>query len=739
MAELTGTNGSDTFFFQGEMAHLTMGFFNPYSGEFFSVDDEFNLNSVSYNGLGGSDTIFMTNLGDAIFLEHHITQQRTVTNVEVFFAGDGGDLIHLASVNFSLGNIFVDGGGANDIILSNVGNDTLNGREGDDIMDGGPGNDVVNGGANSATIPSGNDRLSGGAGADLLRGEDGNDTLTFFVDGMFTADFLAYNIGSPGVAGTETYVHVAGSNLSLDVFNGGTGFDTLEMTSGDDTFFLDDPFHAFHPQGSSLRLIAVEQINAGDGNDIVDLTHDVLIYGNVIMNGGAGDDHLWSSAGDDLINGGTGNDHIYGGFGNDALNGDDGNDEIYGSIGNDILNGGAGNDTLYGGAGSASEYVIITEQKHNFNNMVVFPNLTERVDIMDLVPPGDNALGIAAGDLSVDYATTATVSFISTGAGYDNTLGFYNIGLDGTIQSVKLAFPNVKDFAPGSSATIELPGAPDTDFGFFIVANGANKNNDYSKFDLESGEFKFVYKHGKAGERAANIADDERDISLVFFDGASEKTVVGSNNHIYHTTTRGGATNLNSDEEVHVVSGIMDGIDGSTLRIGFEDLPNLGDADYNDVVFDLTVATKTTYTVLVDDGDTLIGGEGDDYLNGGIGDDLLVGGAGADILFGDQGADVFLFQSIADAGDVIEDFALGADGDVLNITDVLEGFDAALDEINDFMRLVDSGSDTVLEVNADGQGNDFAALVTFAGGLGGAGLSDLLAAGNMVVDQTVPV
>lgn len=732
MADVTGTNGNNTFFFQGSLEHITFGFTNPYSGEFFSIDDEYNLNTVSYDGLNGSDTLFMTNMGDGIFIEHHITGERMVTSVEVFFAGNGGDVIHLASVNYSLGNIFIDGGASADILLANVGNDTINGREGDDIMDGGPGNDILNGGADD-------DRLNGGTGADLLRGDDGNDTLRFSVDGTFTADFLAYNIGSPGVAGTETYVHVAGSNLSLDVFNGGNGFDILEMTAGNDTFFLDDPFHAFHSQASSLRLIDVEQINAGDGDDVIDLTHDVISYGNIIINGGAGNDYLWSSSGDDTINGGTGNDHIYGGFGNDELNGDDGSDQIYGSIGNDILSGGAGNDTLYGGAGSASEYVIVTHQQHDFSSSVVFPNLQETVSILDLVPPGDNALGIAAGDLSVEFETTATVSFVSTGAGYDNSLGFYNISLDGTIQSVELAFPNVKDFAPGAAATIDLPGAPDTDFGFFVIANGAHKNNDFSKYDLENGEFKFVYNHGKAGERLANIADAEHDISLVYYNGTTEKVVVGSNNHIYHTTTRGGATNLNSDEEVHVVSGVLDGTDGSTLRIGFEDLPNLGDADYNDVVFDLTVKTKTTYTLLVNDGDTLLGGAGDDYLNGGIGDDLLVGGEGADILFGDQGADTFLFQAIADAGDLIEDFELGAGGDILNITDLLEGFDAALDDVNDFMRLVDNGGDSVLEINADGQGSDFTALVTFAGGLGGAGIFDLLASGNLEVEQVVPV
>jgi len=738
MVDEIGTNSHDFFFFQGILGQLTLSITNPYTGEIILIDEEKNVNDLSFEGLAGIDTMIMTQHGDALFLRNHINSQQMLFNIENFYAGHGGDIVHLADTTYILGNIFVDGGSSDDIIWSNAGNDTLRGEGGNDIIDGGPGNDIIYGGT-GVMLNTGNDRLSGGAGIDLLYGEDGDDTLLFFVDGLFNADFTAYNIGAAGVSGTEVYVTIDGTNLSLDVFDGGAGFDTLVMTDGNDTFFLDDPQHAFHPNASSLRLIGVEQIDAGAGDDVVDLTHATLVYGDIIINGQGGNDHLWSSDGNDVLNGGDGNDHLYAGFGNDELNGDDGDDQLYGGLGNDILRGGAGNDILYGGAGNNSDYIIASQQQHVFNSTVVFPDLLEKVDILDLVPSGENALGVAAGDLSVDFATTAQITFVRTEAGYKNSLGFYNVSLDGTIQSVELAFPNVKNFSAGDSATINLPGAPDTDFGFFMIANGANKNNNFSNYDLENGEFKFIYHHGLGDERLANIADNENDIKLIFYDGAVEKTVVGSNNHIYHTTTKGGGTNLNSDGEIHVVSGIMDGTDGGTLRIGFEDLPNLGDADYNDVVFDITVQTKTSYTLLADDADILLGGDGDDILHGGIGNDVLVGGAGMDTLYGDQGADIFLFQSLSDAGDIIMDFEQGSNGDIVNITDILEGFDANTSNIHDFMQLVNNGGNTELQVNADGQGTDFIALVTFQGGLAGTGLSDLLANGNLAVDQHVVV
>jgi len=200
---------------------------------------------------------------------------------------------------------------------------------------------------------------------------------------------------------------------------------------------------------------------------------------------------------------------------------------------------------------------------------------------------------------------------------------------------VDLAFSNVTDFSAGDSATITLPGAPDTDFGFFMIANGAHKNNDYKKMDLDEGAYSFIYHHGEVDERLAKITDNEDDIQLVFenFDeSVKDLVVVGSNNHIYHTTSRDGSTSLNGDGAVHVVSGVMEGSDGGTLRIGFEDLPNLGDADYNDVVFDVTVHSNSGTATVISDADVLMGGEGDDVLMGGIGSDGLYGGAPGNVI-----------------------------------------------------------------------------------------------------------
>ena len=55
--------------------------------------------------------------------------------------------------------------------------------------------------------------------------------------------------------------------------------------------------------------------------------------------------------------------------------------------------------------------------------------------------------------------------------------------------------------------------------------------------------------------------------------------------------------------------------------------------------------------------------------------------------------------------DQIMDFNL-AQGDVLSLIDVISGF-GANDDITDFVRIVNVGGDAMVQVNTDGNGNDF--------------------------------
>jgi Ca2+-binding RTX toxin-like protein len=201
---------------------------------------------------------------------------------------------------------------------------------------GGNGNDVLAGGG-------GNDALTGGKGNDVLLGGGGNDTLNFSVDATWKKQ-IRTNAGSPGESGSKDKVDLNGKRRSYDIFDGGEGYDKLVGTSGNDAVLLDDSTSPAAQSGP--RIKGIERIEAGAGNDVVDLTSKRYAYGDVTIDGGSGNDVLWSSGGNDVLLGGSGNDKMNGGAGNDYLDGGTGNDVLNGGKGVDLLQGGAGSDEL---------------------------------------------------------------------------------------------------------------------------------------------------------------------------------------------------------------------------------------------------------------------------------------------------------------------------------------------------------------------------------------------------------
>jgi hypothetical protein len=106
------------------------------------------------------------------------------------------------------------------------------------------------------------------------------------------------------------------------------------------------------------------------------------------------------------------------------------------------------------------------------------------------------------------------------------------------------------------------------------------------------------------------------------------------------------------------------------------------------------------------------GTSGRDALQGSAGDDLLIGGAGADLLTGGGGADIFVYQSLADAGDTITDFAPGIDR--LDLRALLASIGVAPGAggaaiTNGVLRFAASGAHTLVLVDTDGSAGPGAA------------------------------
>jgi len=113
-----------------------------------------------------------------------------------------------------------------------------------------------------------------------------------------------------------------------------------------------------------------------------------------------------------------------------------------------------------------------------------------------------------------------------------------------------------------------------------------------------------------------------------------------------------------------------------------------------------------------DGNDTLKGGDGSDQLRGYDNDDILYGEDGRDDLWGGAGADQFIFESISAFNDVdrIKDFD-ATDGDVIDVSDLLSGYDPLADAISDFVQITDNGTHSYIEVDSDGGSDSFQQIV----------------------------
>ncbi|MBV5298879.1 MAG: DUF4114 domain-containing protein [Rhodoferax sp.] len=167
----------------------------------------------------------------------------------------------------------------------------------------------------------------------------------------------------------------------------------------------------------------------------------------------------------------------------------------------------------------------------------------------------------APRDITLAFTAPVTFTFINEVGDYHSVIGWYNKNEPGVGHVVWA------DAGVGSSSfTTPTPMPQGTDLGFFMISNGSPPNNVSIP--------ETVYFKG-------GVAYTEPDGA-----GTLLKSAGGSNQVWF-------SNNPNGDGQQHVVTG-LDADDKSLLYVGFEDLNNGGDKDYNDVVFkvDLGDANK---------------------------------------------------------------------------------------------------------------------------------------------------
>jgi Ca2+-binding RTX toxin-like protein len=105
-----------------------------------------------------------------------------------------------------------------------------------------------------------------------------------------------------------------------------------------------------------------------------------------------------------------------------------------------------------------------------------------------------------------------------------------------------------------------------------------------------------------------------------------------------------------------------------------------------------------------DNDNTLFGGNGNDTIISGAGSDMIFGGKGSDTLVGGDNVDRFMWLLNDGDGstDVITNFTQGASGDMLDLSNLLEG--ETTGTLSDFLQL--TGSMLGIDVNGDNSGFD---------------------------------
>ena len=117
--------------------------------------------------------------------------------------------------------------------------------------------------------------------------------------------------------------------------------------------------------------------------------------------------------------------------------------------------------------------------------------------------------------------------------------------------------------------------------------------------------------------------------------------------------------------------------------------------------------------------DLLIGSGGNDRLVGGAGRDTFVGGAGRDTLVSGGNGDVFRLNSIAEAGDVIQQFNVARD--VIDLSPIFSqaafSTGTPFARFDQYVRFARSGASTTIQIDRDGAGvnRNFVTLFTLQG------------------------
>jgi Ca2+-binding RTX toxin-like protein len=503
---LQGRGGTDALFGGSENDTLTGGDADDQvfgeSGDdrmIWNPGDDTDLNeggagadNVEVNGGGGPELFSTTANGTRVRFDRLDPAPFSVdigTSENLILNANGGDDSFSATGNLTaLIKITVDGGAGNDTILGSNGVDFLRGGDGNDFVDGQQGNDVAFLGAGDDTF-----QWDPGDGSDVVEGQDGTDTMLF--NGSSGAEIFEASANGQRLLFTRNLGNIvmdtndmevvdlnALGNTDTVIVNDLSGTDVVEInpnlagviggTAGDaqpDTVIVngtngDDIIDVFGA-GTSASVVGLPAqvnitnsegandnlvINALGGDDAVTATTLPAGVIKLTVDGGAGEDAILGSQGDDLFRGGGSDDFLFG---------DNGNDRAEMGAGADVFqwNPGDGNDTLEGQDGADTMLFFGANISENIN---VFANGGRVLFTRDVA------------SVTMDMDDVESIDFRALG-GADNIVVGDLTGTDVTQNGLDLRGPN--GGGDGAADTVTVNGTQGADaFGAAGDAGGVN-------------------------------------------------------------------------------------------------------------------------------------------------------------------------------------------------------------------------------------------------------------------------
>jgi Ca2+-binding RTX toxin-like protein len=564
------------------------------------------------------------------------------------------------------------GNALDNVIIGNSGNNTLTGNDGNDTLDGGAGNDTMVGGLGNDTfvVDSLSDVVTEAASA-------GTDTVRSYITLTLGTNLENLTlIGSAAINGIgNTVNNILTGNAANNTLDGGTGADTMIGGYGDDIYIVDN-----------ASDVVTEDANSGTDQVQTSLTYTLATnVENLTLTG--------TSA----ING-TGNtldNVIMGNSGNNTLTGNDGNDTLDGGLGNDILIGGLGDDIFI--IDNASDVVTESSGQGTDTVRAAF-TYTILANFENLTLTGSSAINGTGNSVDNVIMGNIATNILNGGDGNDTLIGgggndtfIGALGNDTFIHSTGLV--TISE-TTGGTDTLKITG------GITINEITSSQIGNNAKIVIASGsnEITLTNQHNTT---------TSYHVERIEFDDGFSTTL---EDHLNWTKGNSLDNTFNGTSSHNTIIGYAgnDTLDGA----GGDDDIHGGSGN-----------------------DLLKGGSGIDLLHGGIGNDILYGQDGLDTLIGGAGSDIFVFESSSAFNniDVIKDFN-NVEGDVLNISDLLTDYIPGISDINDYVSLTTTGTDTNLFIDRDGSGTTYSSVqIVTLSNASGLDVDALLINKNLVV------